>query len=81
MENSIFDVTNRLYNNESLELIVQLGDVQKTLIPPVYLEKRYCIRKPLNGPAKFHMHWAGVDNDAWEMYGHCKSGLLVKLLF
>ena len=34
MENSIFDVTNRLYNNESLELIVQLGDVQKTRIPP-----------------------------------------------
>ena len=33
-ENSIFDVANKLYNNESLELIVQLGDVQKTLIPP-----------------------------------------------
>ena len=34
LENSIFDVANKLYNNESLELIVQLGDVQKTLIPP-----------------------------------------------
>ena len=34
MENSIFDVMNKLYKNESLELIVQLGDVQKTRIPP-----------------------------------------------